>query len=247
MRRYTLHSRPRTCVRRAWKHSIPTPPSSSRRPVGSLARSLVRSRSPPPRASITRAPHSRPPARTKTNHTTPYATHSRAAHAHANSSSGTRTPKESQRRLASSDTQSPELNHVPAYFSSALATQPRMSPSSNVSLNTNAAFALVVASADAAASATATFIGIVKCGTLYIPGYARRAMRACGCGVVGMNEERSVRARATVSVAGVTECAGGASSRCDDWTLCAANVNTQHHIVCAPSRAARRAPHSIAL
>ena len=72
-------------------------------------------------------------------------------------------------------------------------------------------------------------------------------MRACGCGVVGMSEERSVRARATVSVAGVTECAGGASSRCDDWTLCAANVNTQHHIVCAPSRAARRAPHSIAL
>jgi len=43
-----------------------------------------------------------------------------------------------------------------------------MAPSSNVSLNTNAAFALVVASADAAASATATFIGIVKCAELYI-------------------------------------------------------------------------------
>ena len=41
MRRYTYHSRPRTCVRRAWKQSIPTPPSSSRRPVGSLARSLA--------------------------------------------------------------------------------------------------------------------------------------------------------------------------------------------------------------
>ena len=101
-----------------------------------------------------------------------------------------------------------------------------MAPSSNVSLNTNAAFALVVASADAAASATATFIGIVKCGILYIPGYAPRAMRACGCEVVGMNEETSLRARAMVSVAGVTECAGGASSRCGDWALCATNVNT---------------------
>ena len=75
-----------------------------------------------------------------------------------------------------------------------------MAPSSNVSLNTNAAFALVVASADAAASATATFIGIVKCAELYIfPAIERRAnarVRLWG----GGNEQGKVRACASDGV-----------------------------------------------